>query len=117
MDYVYQDTFHFAGGDTATSAPGSAWDLVELADGARIWQTIDDRSRSYIEIQDTDGGFHDPVRSRLGLSVNRPHSIVAWRRGPTCSSEGQSPITASGRHAERDRSGIHLRDADGPRPP
>lgn len=79
MDYVYQDTFHFAGGDTSdVRTRFRPWDLVELADGARIWQTIDDRSRSYIEIQDTDGGFHDPVRSRLGLSVNRPHSIVAW---------------------------------------
>ncbi len=51
---------------------------MELADGARVWGTMDDNGRSYVEIQDTDGTFHDPVRTRYGLSVNRPHSIVAW---------------------------------------
>jgi len=48
-----------------------------MADGARVWQTTDDGT-PYIEIQDTDGTFHDPVRSSWGLSVNRPHSVAAW---------------------------------------
>ncbi|WP_372729620.1 hypothetical protein, partial [Nocardioides sp.] len=79
LTYVHEDTVHFAGGETTEVRTRFApRELVELADGARVWLTIDDRSRSWVEIQDADGGFHDPVRSRLGLSVNRPHSIVAW---------------------------------------
>ena len=51
--------------------------FVEMADGARVWQTTD-QGTPFIEIQDADGTFHDPVRSDWGLRVNRPHSIVAW---------------------------------------
>ncbi len=51
--------------------------FVKMADGSRVWQTLDD-GRTYVEIQDTDGSFHDPVRSDWGLSVNRQRSIVAW---------------------------------------
>jgi hypothetical protein len=78
MDYVYQGTLHFTDGSTGTvdtRYPPSQF--VELADGSRVWQTTD-QGMPYIEIQDTDGTFHDPVPSSWGLSVNRPHSIVAW---------------------------------------
>ena len=56
---------------SSTCAPSTCPDqFVEMADGARVWQTADDNGRSYVEIQDADGTFHDPVRSGWGLSVN-----------------------------------------------
>ena len=52
--------------------------LVELMDGAKVWRTTDRNGTSYVEIQDTDGTFHDPVRIESDLSVNSAHSIVGW---------------------------------------
>jgi hypothetical protein len=78
MDYVYQGVFHFAdGGVGRVNTRYTPSQFVEMADGARVWQTTDNGT-PYIEIQDADGTFHDPVRSDWGLSVNRLHSIVAW---------------------------------------
>ena len=34
--------------------------------GPRVWQTTDQNGTPYVEIQDTDGTFHDPVPSDLG---------------------------------------------------
>ncbi len=77
-DYVYQGRLHLTDGSTGeVNTRYSPRDFVELADGARVWQTTD-QGTPYIEIQDSDGSFHDPVRSGSGLSVNRPHSIAAW---------------------------------------
>ncbi len=79
MDYVQDGVFHTADGDTfevGTRYPPDR--LVQLADGAKVWQTTGKNGVGYIEIQDVDGTFHDPVRSGAGLSVNRAHSIVAW---------------------------------------
>ncbi len=78
LDYLDNGTLHLADGGTAqvnTSFPPTQF--VMMADGARVWQTVD-QGTAYIEIQDTDGTFHDPVRSTWGMSVNEPHSIVAW---------------------------------------
>ena len=78
MDYVYQGTLHLTDGSTAeVNTRYTPSVFVELADGARVWQTTD-QGTPYIEVQDADGTFHDPVRSSWGLSVNRPHSIAAW---------------------------------------
>jgi hypothetical protein len=78
MDYVYKGVFHFAdGGVGRVNTRYTPSQFVELADGARVWQTTD-QGTPYVEIQDTDGTFHDPVRSGWGLSVNRTHSIAAW---------------------------------------
>ena len=78
MDYVYKGALHFADGGTGeVRTRYTPNQLVELVDGARVWQTTH-QGTPYIEIQDTDGTFHDPVPSGWGLSVNRPHSIVAW---------------------------------------
>ncbi len=81
MDYLdlRDGRLHFTDGSVvAVRTQHVPRQFVELADGARVWQTADDNGRAYVEIQDTDGTFHDPVRSGWGLSVNRPHSIVAW---------------------------------------
>jgi hypothetical protein len=51
--------------------------FVSLNDGARVWQTVD-HGTPYVEIEDADGGFHDPVRSDWGLTVNQSHTVVAW---------------------------------------
>ena len=78
MNYVYDGRLHWPdGGVGDVNTRYEPYQFVELADGARIWQTTDNGT-PYVEIQDTDGTFHDPVRSGWGLSVNRPHSIVAW---------------------------------------
>jgi hypothetical protein len=79
VDYVYRDTLHLADG---TSEPvrtrHAPTTFVELADGAHVWLTADDSGQSYVEIEDADGTFHDPVRSTSDLRVNAPHSIAAW---------------------------------------
>jgi hypothetical protein len=78
MDYVYKDALHFAdGGAGQVTTRYPPYQFVEMADGARVWQTTD-QGTPYIEVQDSDGTFHDPVRSDWGLSVDSSHRIVAW---------------------------------------
>lgn len=78
MDYVYNGTLHLASGGSGTvNTRYTPRQFVEMADGARVWLTTDNGT-PYIEIQDTDGTFHDPVPSTSWLSVNAAHSIVAW---------------------------------------
>lgn len=77
LDYLDNGALHLADGTAEVHTRYSPDQFVELADGARVWQTSD-QDTPYIEIQDADGTFHDPVRSDRSLSVNRPHSIVAW---------------------------------------
>ncbi len=79
VDYVFNGTMNAADGSTfrvGTRYPADQ--LVELADGSLIWRTTDQNGDSYVEIRDADGAHHDPVRTSSGLSVNAPHSIVAW---------------------------------------
>ena len=79
MDYLENGTLHFADGGTGqVNTRYTPAQFVEMADGSRVWQTADDTGTPYVEIQDTDGTFHDPVRTGGGLSVNPKHSIVAW---------------------------------------
>jgi hypothetical protein len=79
MDYVQDGTFHFANGDAGeVRTRYTPAQFVWLADGARVWRTTDKDGFSYVEIQDVDGTFHDPVRIGSDLSVNSAHSIVAW---------------------------------------
>jgi hypothetical protein len=78
MDYVYKGSLHFTDGSTGHVNTRYTPSLfVEMADGARVWQTTD-QGTPYIEVQDSDGTFHDPVRSDWGLSVDSSHRIVAW---------------------------------------
>jgi hypothetical protein len=78
MDYVYKGVLHFTDGGTAQlNTRYTPNRFVELADGARVWLTTD-QGTPYIEIQDTDGTFHDPIPSTSWLSVNAAHSIAAW---------------------------------------
>ena len=78
-DYVQGGRLHNPGGLSypvrTRYTPGQ---LVELMDGAKVWRTTDRNGTSYVEIQDTDGTFHDPVRIESDLSVNSAHSIVGW---------------------------------------
>ncbi len=77
IDYVQDGTFHFANGDAGeVRTRYTPAQFVWLADGARVWRTTDKDGFSYVEIQDVDGTFHDPVRIGSDLSVNSAHSIV-----------------------------------------
>ncbi len=79
MDYVQDGTLHNPGGITyPVRTRYTPAQLVELMDGARVWRTTDQNGASYLEIQDTDGTYHDPVRIASDLSVNSAHSIVGW---------------------------------------
>ena len=79
MDYLQDGSLHLTDGSIVdVSTRHDPRQLVELADGARVWSTADEKGRSYVEIQDADGTLHDPIPSTGGLSVNRQHSIVAW---------------------------------------
>lgn len=79
MPYVEDGSLHLTDGsafDVRTAhAPRQ---VVLMADGARVWLTADDNGNQYVEIQDVDGTFHDPVPTTSSLTVNAPHSIVAW---------------------------------------
>ena len=78
VDYVYDGTLHFR--DGGTGEINTRYDpdqLVEMEDGSRVWRTVRNGS-SYVELQDADGTFHDPVPSGFDLSVNPKHSIAAW---------------------------------------
>jgi hypothetical protein len=79
MYYVQDGTLEFPDGE-GNGRLGTHFTpngFVSLDDGARVWQTVDDGT-PYVELQDADGGFHDPVRSNWGLTVNPSHSVVAW---------------------------------------
>jgi hypothetical protein len=79
VDYVQDGTFHSpSAGTGAVRTRYTPVQFVWMADGARVWRTADSSGRPYVEIQDTDGAFHDPVRIGSDLSVNSAHSIVAW---------------------------------------
>jgi hypothetical protein len=79
LDYLTDGRLHFTDGTAGDVRTRYTPDqFVEMEDGSRVWRTSDENGRAYVEIQDTDGTFHDPVRSDYGLSVNPSHSIVAW---------------------------------------
>jgi hypothetical protein len=78
MDYLYKGVLHMTDGSTAqVNTRYTPSRFVEMADGSRVWLTTDNGT-PYVEIQDTDGTFHDPVASTFELNVNAEHSIVAW---------------------------------------
>lgn len=78
LDYLEKGLLHFADGGTAdVPTKYSPSQFVEMNDGSRVWQTVNDGT-PYVEIQDADGSFHDPVRADLGLTVNSSHTVVAW---------------------------------------
>ncbi len=79
LDFVQDGTFHHIDGSTnAIRTRYTPAQLVQLMDGAQVWRTTDGSGNSYLEIEDTDGTFHDPVRIASDLSVNSAHSIAAW---------------------------------------
>ncbi len=79
IDYVFEGTLHFAdGGSGALRTAYEPDQFVQMDDGSRVWLTTDNGDR-YVEIQDGDGTFHDPVRvGDAGLQVNPQHTIAAW---------------------------------------
>ncbi|HEY3528103.1 MAG TPA: hypothetical protein VGK78_03060 [Nocardioides sp.] len=78
MDYVANGVFHTADGDSFGVGTRYRPDqFVELDDGSRVWHTTAN-GKAYVEIQDSDGNFHDPVASGWGLTVNASHNVVAW---------------------------------------
>ncbi|HEU4568699.1 MAG TPA: hypothetical protein VFR99_11750 [Marmoricola sp.] len=78
VDYLQQGTLHLAdGGTAAVQTRHTPQEFVELKDGARVWQTVD-HGTSYVEVQEPDGTFRDPVRSHFGLSSNPAHTIASW---------------------------------------
>jgi hypothetical protein len=79
FDYVESGDLQFHDGGSGTVNTQYAPSLfAALDDGARVWQTISDQGDAYIEIQDADGTFHEPVRSANGLVVNDEHNAVGW---------------------------------------
>ena len=78
MSYLQDDRLHFHDGGAGDLhwryTPNS---FVEMNDGSRVWQTTDNGT-PYVEIQDSDGGFHAPVATGWGLTVNPTHTAVAW---------------------------------------
>jgi hypothetical protein len=80
IDYVYNGRLHFRDGGAGTLNTTYAPDqFVEMDDGSRVWLTADDGGDRYVEIQDSDGGFHDPVPSgAFELGINPQHTIAAW---------------------------------------
>jgi hypothetical protein len=79
IDFVQDGVYHFHdGGSGAINTQYTPSIFAALDDGARVWQTIDDEGNAYIEIQDADGTFHEPVRSDFGLKVNREHNSAGW---------------------------------------
>jgi hypothetical protein len=78
MDYVRDGRMHFRdGGEGTVNTRFSPRGLVTMEDGSRVWQTRGNGT-PYIELQDSDGTFHQPVHSGEGLTVNPAHSIAAW---------------------------------------
>ncbi|MGI8523022.1 MAG: hypothetical protein ACR2K3_06895 [Nocardioides sp.] len=78
MYYVDGGRLHFPDGGAGDLRTRYAPDqFVEMNDGSRVWHTSDNGT-PYVEIQDSDGAFHDPVRSDWGLTVNPSHTAAAW---------------------------------------
>jgi hypothetical protein len=73
-------TLHLADGGTAelpTRDPVSSF--VALTDGSHVFITSH-QGTPFVEIEDGDGGFRDPVPSGWDLAVNQAHSLAAWVR-------------------------------------
>lgn len=96
--YVTDGTLlHEADGDTVdvgTAYPVSSFAV--LKDGSHVWQTMDDRGNAYVEIQDSEGSFQQPVPSIPGLSVSRSHDAAAW-----ATPDGQVMVYVAGAAAPR----------------
>lgn len=81
IEYVQDGTLYLPGtpDGSEVGTTHTPQQFVEMADGARVWLTTD-QARFYIEIQDADGSFRDPVEisSASGLDVNEDHNVAAW---------------------------------------
>jgi hypothetical protein len=79
LDYVEGRTFHLDDGSTGeVRSRYTPHAFVEMEDGSRVWLTMHQGS-TYIELQNSDGGFDAPVPSgSYDLAVNPAHSIAAW---------------------------------------
>jgi hypothetical protein len=78
LEYLRSGRLHFIDGGSGTvNTQYTPVAFLDMYDGSRVWQTSHG-SASYIEIQDTDGTFHEPVRTSLGLRTNPGHTIAAW---------------------------------------
>jgi hypothetical protein len=51
--------------------------FVVLSDGGHLFLTTH-QGVPYVEVENGEGGFSDPVRSGWGLAVNAAHTIGAW---------------------------------------
>ena len=73
-------TLHLADGGTVelpTRDPVSSF--VALTDGSHVFLTSH-HGAPFVEIEDGDGGFQDPVPSGWDLAVNQAHTLAAWVR-------------------------------------
>ncbi|MGA8246663.1 MAG: hypothetical protein WB797_07145 [Nocardioides sp.] len=81
LEYVTDGrTLHLANGGTVdlpTRYPVSAF--VALSDGSHLWLTTH-HGTPYVEVEDGDGGFRDPVPSGWDLTVDSTHTVGAWVR-------------------------------------
>jgi hypothetical protein len=77
MDYLENGVLHFADGGTGAHPKYAPNEFAEMVDGSIVWLTSHGGT-PYVEIEDADGTFHDPVRSGWGLTVNPSHTVVAW---------------------------------------
>jgi hypothetical protein len=81
FDYVQDGKLQFHdGGSGEVNTTYSPSHFVALDDGSRVWQTISGQGDAYIEIQDADGTFHEPVPAYVGLKANREHNTAGWVR-------------------------------------
>jgi hypothetical protein len=82
MEYVTDGTvLHQFDGSTVdihTRYPVTSFAV--LTDGTHVWQTADDQGNSYVEVQDSEGTYHEPVPSEGGLTVSDSHDAAGWLR-------------------------------------
>jgi len=97
VDYVTGKVLHLADGSTTdigTQYPVRSFAV--LKDGSRVWQTADDQGNAYVEVEDADGTFQEPVASDFGLSVSHSHDAAAW-----ATQDGQVMVFTAGASAPR----------------
>lgn len=70
-------TLHLDGGTGELPTRYPITSFVALSDGSHLFLTTH-RGVPYVEVENGEGGFLDPVRSEWGLAVNPGHTIGAW---------------------------------------
>jgi hypothetical protein len=98
LEYVTDgSTLHLVDGSTAEI--GTRHRVISFAvleDGSRVWQTADDQGNSYVEVQNPDGSYQEPVPSTSGLRASRSHDAAAWVKP-----NGQVMVFVAGASAPR----------------